>query len=76
MISCEIFSHVKFHIISHNFTCYHMISHEITCVNSCGFFVRDIFLLCSIKIEYSVFKVEEKKDETTTTEEIISLASK
>ena len=40
MISCEIFSHVKFHIRSHNFTCYHMISHEITCVNSCGFFVR------------------------------------
>jgi hypothetical protein len=29
-----------------------------------------------INIEYSVFNVEEKKDETTTTEEMISLASK
>jgi hypothetical protein len=47
VISCEIVSHVKFHIRSHNFTCYHMISHEITCVNSCGFFVRVLSFFCS-----------------------------
>jgi hypothetical protein len=48
VISCEIFSHVTFHIRSHNFTCYHMISHEITRVNSCGFFVRGHFPICHV----------------------------
>ena len=60
VISCEIFSHVKFHIRSHNFTCYHMISHEITRVNSCGFFVRDIWDLKNKKrtfnIKWSILK--------------------
>ena len=56
MISCEILSHVKCHIRSHNFTCFHMTSHEITCVNSCGFFVREQVHHLEVAVRLSVVK--------------------